>query len=201
MKRLLLNNWYHSYDDEEVELQADENETEQQLGNRIKSRVLETIGNENSPKIARRRQWAVPAAAAAVVVLCLGLYFFFLHNPSKQRLATKAETETKIKNDIAPGGNKAVLTLSNGATILLDSASNGTLSHQGNIKVQKLTNGLIAYNINSNQATINDEVIYNTISTPRGGEYQVTLADGTKIWLNAASSIRFPVAFPARKGK
>lgn len=200
-EKIFLNNWYHSFNDGNVELLTDENETEQQLQNRIRARVLETIHNENPTKIVRRRQWALPAAAAVLVILCLGGYFIFLNKPPKQKFATKTETETKIKNDIAPGGNKAVLTLANGSTILLDSAANGTLSHQGNIKIQKLTNGLIAYNINSKKGTINDEVIYNTISTPRGGEYQITLADGTKVWLNAASSIRFPVAFAGKERK
>jgi transmembrane sensor len=106
-----------------------------------------------------------------------------------------------LKNDVAPGGNKAILTLADGSSIVLDSASNGTLGQQGNIKIIKLDNGLLAYSVNGKQLTENDEAFYNTISTPRGGQYQITLADGTMVWLNAASSIRFPVLFTGTQRK
>jgi len=125
----------------------------------------------------------------------------FSSKSSKQEIVKTESTETKLNNDIAPGGNKAVLILADGSAIVLDSASNGTISQQGNIKVQKLNNGLLAYTINGWQVSENDEAFYNTISTPRGGQYQVTLAVGTKVWLNAASSIRFPVTFTGTERK
>jgi ferric-dicitrate binding protein FerR (iron transport regulator) len=75
------------------------------------------------------------------------------------------------------------------------------ISRQGNIKVEKLDKGLLAYTKNSNQVIASNKVFFNTISTPRGGQYKVTLADGTKVWLNAASSICFPVAFTGKERK
>src|SRR5205085_10936617 len=92
---------------------------------------------------------------------------------------------------VLPGGNKAILTLANGQQIILDSAANGTLTSQGNTKVIKLDSGQLAYTATG----ASDEVLYNSISTPRGGQYQIVLADGSKVWLNAASSLRFPASF------
>ena len=196
-----LNEWYHSFDDSEAELTANENDTKQQLADRIKNRLLETIRHEYKSKVTRfRRTWQIPAAAAVILILfSIGTYFMFSSKLREQEIVKKAPAKIQLKNDIAPGGNKAVLTLADGSTIVLDSASNGTISKQGNIKVQKLNSGLLAYTINGHQVTENDDVFFNTISTPRGGQYQVTLADGTKVWLNAASSIRFPVVFTGRE--
>ena len=202
-EKLLLNEWYHSFNDSEAELTANENETEQQLADRIKNRLLETIRHENETVVTRpRRIWQIPAAAAVIlIILSIGAYFMFSSKSPKQEIVKTAPTKPQLKNDIAPGGNKAVLTLADGSTIVLDSASNGTISQQGNIKVQKLNNGSLAYTINGHQVRENDEAFFNTISTPRGGQYQVTLADGTKVWLNAASSIRFPVVFTGKERK
>ena len=90
-----------------------------------------------------------------------------------------------------PGDNKAVLTLADGSTVVLDDAQNGALALQGNTKVIKL-NGRLNYKA-ATQAT--KEVLFNTISTPRGGQYQVQLPDHSLVWLNAASSLLFPTAF------
>ena len=99
----------------------------------------------------------------------------------------------KVQNEIAPGREGAILTLTDGRQILLDSAGNGAIAKQGGSAVVK-KNGSIAYqSTTGNQPTT--EVSYNTMSTARGNQYQLVLADGSKVWLNAASSIRFPTAF------
>ncbi|MDP9230415.1 MAG: FecR family protein, partial [Bacteroidota bacterium] len=202
-EKLRLNEWYHSFNDSETELIANENETKQQLAERIKNRILKTIHLEYEPVVTRpHRTWQIPAAAAVILILLsIGTYFMFSSRSPKQEIVKTEPTEPKLKNDIAPGGNRAVLILADGSTIVLDSASNGTISQQGNIEVRKLDNGLLAYTINGQQVTENDEGFFNTISTPRGGQYQVTLADGTRVWLNAASSIRFPVVFKGTERK
>jgi hypothetical protein len=95
-------------------------------------------------------------------------------------------------NDVAPGSNKAMLTLGDGATIMLDSAHNGMLAEQGNSRINKLTDGRLAYQASTEKPT---EILYNTLATPRGGQYQLLLPDGSQVWLNAASSITYPTAF------
>lgn len=202
-EKLLLNEWYYSFNDSETELTLTGSLTEQQLADRIKSRLLQTIRlQKGSAVFTMLRKWQISAAAAVILMmLCTGIYFIFFSKSSKLQIVKTSAPKTNLKNDIAPGGNKAVLTLADGSTIILDSASNGTISQQGSMKVQKLDNGLLAYTVNGKQVTENDEAFYNTISTPRGGQYQVTLSDGTKVWLNAASSIRFPVLFTGAERK
>lgn len=201
-EKLILNEWYHSFNDSETEVNSSWEDTEQLLSGRIKARLLETIQNEN-PQITsrRRRKWQVPAAAILLILVSFSAYFFYTTKSGKPQIAQASPGNVKPKTDLTPGGNKAILTLADGSHILLDSASNGTLSKQGNIKIRKLNNGLIDYIINSELVTPGNEVLYNTIATPRGGEYQVTLSDGTKVWLNAASSIRFPVSFTGKERK
>lgn len=200
-EKLILNEWYNSFSDAETEIITTEEETEQQISDRIKTRLLTTIDREQESTVAKpRRKWQMTAAAA--IILALGVTYFIVTSKSpKQELVKTQPTKPQLKNDIAPGGNKAILTLADGSAIVLDSAANGTIGQQGNIEVRKLNNGLLAYKINGKQVTENDEAFYNTISTPRGGQYQVTLADGTMVWLNAASSIRFPVAFNGKERK
>jgi ferric-dicitrate binding protein FerR (iron transport regulator) len=202
-ERDYLNQWYHSFNDDEVEVTLDDNENEEQLFEKIRSRLLETIHQDEGQQknLRSNRKWRVPAAAAiAVLILLSAAYWMFSSKPSKQEITTTLP-ETKSENDIAPGGNRAVLTLADGSPVILDSVSNGIIGHQGNTKVQKLNNGLLVYVINGRQVSENDEAFYNKITTPRGGQYQVTFTDGTKVWLNAASSIRFPVVFTGKYRK
>jgi transmembrane sensor len=127
--------------------------------------------------------------AAALVVLLAGSSFYYLQS-LKRKLAVPPGT--MVHQDIAPGGNKAMLTLANGTTVLLDSMHNGIVAQQGATHVVKLSNGQIAYNVAGNA---HDAGGFNTMATPRGGQYQIVLPDGTRVWLNAASSLRYPVRF------
>lgn len=196
-EKIILNEWYHSFDDSKAELKVDDDENEQALADRIRQRLASSIRYEVDSRQPKSHRLGRKLAAAVMIMILfsLGAYLIFSTKSSQKDLVKTHPVEVKINNEIVPGGNKAVLTLADGSTIILDSATNGTISQQGNIKVQKLKNGLLAYTINGKQVTQNDEAFYNTITTPRGGQYQVTLADGTKVWLDAASSIRFPVVF------
>ena len=133
-------------------------------------------------------------AAAVLVLVMVSAGYLIWRNAKGGHQINVAKKE--IQEDRAPGGNKAVLTLADGTKIVLDSASNGTITRQGNITVIKM-DGQLAYQGGS--ANTGKEVAYNTITTPKGGQYQLVLADGSRIWLNAASSLRFPVAFPGKE--
>ncbi len=127
--------------------------------------------------------------AAAVVLLMVGL--FRLWRTYRAESAVQAPVVV-----VAPGGNRAVLTLAGGQKIILDSAAAGVLAEQGNTHVQKLGDGQLAYEAGRKGGTAPATPLYNTLTTPRGGQYELTLPDGTKVWLNAASSITYPTAFP-----
>jgi transmembrane sensor len=129
------------------------------------------------------------AAAVLSLFTVFGIYHFIAGNKNSQQ---KYLAKTAIK-DIAPGTNKAILTLANGKTINISDIKKGRVASQAGIAIDKTSDGLIKYESNTVAATITDAL--NTISVPRGGKYQVVLADGTKVWLNAASSLRFPAAF------
>lgn len=144
-----------------------------------------SLGKEMAARSSYKRWWA----AAAIILLIATAGYYYL--ASRPKHAGSAEGQGITNMDIAPGGDKAVLTLANGKKVVLDTAANGDLEKQGNVRIIKL-NGQLAYNKEAQPA---NEVLYNTISTPRGGQYQLVLTDGTKVWLNAASSLRFPTTF------
>ncbi|MGN6265345.1 MAG: FecR family protein [Ginsengibacter sp.] len=145
----------------------------------------------------RKLRWTIRYAAAVIILCMLSVSAYFLFNPRQEDQISKTASIHKEKNDVSPGRNTAMLTLANGTTINLDSAANGALTTQGNAKILNL-NGLLSYNTVGNKSS---EVVYNTISTPRGGQYQLMLADGSKVWLNAASSLRFPASFVGKERK
>ena len=128
------------------------------------------------------------AAAVILVIVAAGVFLMYHNTGKKEGLADQAMKKVKIER--SPGGNKATLTLGDGSTIILDSASNGLVSQQGTTKIIKVGDQLTYENGHQNT-----EVVFNTISTPKGGQYQLVLSDGSKVWLNASSSLRFPSSF------
>ncbi len=127
---------------------------------------------------------------AAVAVLFAGAGFFYYYNGKKEVPAHStppALAQTDDANDVLPGSNKAVLTLSNGKTIELDEGGIQVIT-DGDLTIQN-DNGLVTYQKS-------EVVAYNTMATPMGGQYKLKLPDGTTVWLNAASSITYPTSFP-----
>lgn len=149
------------------------------------------------PAEERRRPW-VRYVAAAAVIIAIGLTTFFWLNSKKEAPVTgQLPKEQRFKNDIAPGSDRAILTLADGSQILLDSAAKGVLAKQGGIEAIKTGEGQLVYEGSSLTSDVS-RLTYHTVSTPRGGQYHLTLSDGTGVWLNAASSLRFPTAFPGK---
>lgn len=153
---------------------------------------LNKLPSSSSPKVVplhAKRRWIRWVAAAAVLVLIAGAAYWL---PRKNMQSAPVARKTINKIDVSPGGNHATLTLSNGSVIILDQAKDGDLARQGGSKIIKLDSGRLAY---YQSVAANKEIEYNTISTPRAGQYHIILPDGTRVWLNSASSLRFPTAF------
>lgn len=134
----------------------------------------------------RRWGWA----AASVIVLAAGASFWILHQRNTKPARTAVATA-----DIAPGRNGAILTLADGTQVVLDSLGNGVIAQQNGAEV-RLQNGQLAYDARGEAV---GAILYNTMSTPKGRQFQITLPDGTRVWLNAASSIRYPTVFTGRE--
>lgn len=169
-------------------------------------RLENSLNKENTPiiplykkevervKPAASRYLAI--AAAVLVLLSVALLFY-----TKREKLTQKELSALGLNDAAPGGNKAILTLADGRRINLDAAGTGAIASQSGITIEKTNDGQLIYNVTGGAApsthgstgTLN----HNTISTPKGGQYRVNLPDGSTVWLNAASSLRYPVLFAA----
>lgn len=175
---------------------------QQQNGNTISDeqskRILSSILTHQEAKIiplnSQRSKKNIIWAAASVVLIASGIMLFYLLNQSSADKTPVAVTNAshEYKNDVTPGITGAILKLDNGSSIVLDHANDGKLATQGNMQVIK-DGGSLNYIQGDLQS--DHPVSYNTIETPRGRQYQLLLEDGTKVWLNAASSIRFPVAF------
>lgn len=145
--------------------------------------------NVTSPKklVGRKRisLWKYAAAAAVFVVGSFTLYYVAQETEIRKPLA--------YHNDVLPGGDRATLTLADGSQIVLDKNEKGQLATQGGISIERDVKGDIVYLVKGNSE--DDDQKINTLSTPAGGKFSIVLSDGSKVWLNATSSIKFPAAF------
>jgi len=157
---------------------------------------ISSTSNPGSHTISRihfLRKWGWAAAVILIAgAAALGITVF---SKAKSNILQNHQHKDVAKispTPILPGGEKAVLILADGSEIRLDSAGNGLLAEQGTSRIEKPANGEIRY---SNPQAPTSEAMLNTMRTPKGGQYKLTLPDGSKAWLNAASSIRYPTAF------
>lgn len=163
-----------------------ENTTEQQLLQEIKKRIAEQDSTQErmvfySNHITIRKWWYAAAAVAAIMVTAA---FFWLQRTTTRQVESSFLSQKSV--DVLPGSDRAVLTLSNGQQVQLNSSGNQVIN-DGELAIAN-TDGELVY-------AKSDKVVYNTMTTPKGGQYKLTLADGSKVWLNAASSITFPTQF------
>lgn len=190
-----IENWYQQLlDKSQWDFQPGE---EALIGARIKARMMERLQRSATAPAVKtlplyRRKWYRGAAAAGLVLLLAAgtRYWMGISSPPP------APGIAAVTQDALPGGNKAILTLSNGEQVVLDSAANGQLPPQGNTQVQKVVNGQLVYRSAPENT---GSSVYNTLTTPRGGQYQLQLPDGTRIWLNAASSVTYPTSFAGKE--
>ncbi|MDM8176683.1 MULTISPECIES: FecR family protein [Olivibacter] len=139
----------------------------------------------------KKRPWLLVATAAIGLILVLfgGWFLSYVNNGS-----TNWQTSSVASSNITPGGKKAILTLADGTCIALDSTANKEVAVQGNMHI-RATRGRLIYASDVKKSKESNQELLNTIATPTGGEYQVVLPDGTKVWLNSASSISYPLVF------
>ncbi|MEP6595099.1 MAG: FecR domain-containing protein [Ginsengibacter sp.] len=171
--------------------------------------MINRILNKAPAKVVRMKNgygW-MRIAAAAVIILMIStgvIYLTLRQSQDNKSIGVEKPTISKnpiIPNDVTPPNTaNAVLTLSNGQKIALDSAGKGVLAMQGNVKLVKLADGRIVYSPESGAGS--QEITYNTLTNPRGSKViDITLADGSKVWLNAGSSVTYPVAFVGKERK
>ena len=185
-----LMDWYNSFDDETVIVKTHSIDEELMVYERLHSRMdaLFKEGNDNKVKVvsikSNFRYWKV---AAALVILFSG-YWAWKNYESHEN---KNQLQLTI-NNIQPGHEGAILTLADGKQIFLDSVQNGNISTQGSNKIIKKGSQVI---YGTEAINADAPITYNTLETPKGREFEIVLPDSTKVWLNAASSIKFPSVF------
>lgn len=183
-----LEKYYNSFDETEEFIFNPEEYLA--IKNLIKERVdhqIEQLSKNNNVKKLWPSWFKYAAAAAVLIVISTSVLIFrnYQENSSYALFAS---------NDIEPGGHRAILTLSNGKKIVLDAAKAGEIASQSGITVTKTTDGQLVYKVVDNGVAQSLSET-NTITTPNGGNYQVSLPDGTMVILNAASSLTFPTSF------
>jgi ferric-dicitrate binding protein FerR (iron transport regulator) len=171
------------------------------VGESIFEKIQENILPDQLNQYSHKFYYLKSIFIAALILLFIstGLYFY------TNRVISEPEqfAEIDVRNDILPGYNKAILTLADGSKISLDDAANGLLASQGNIAITKTDNGQIVYeknNVDKSKFMSNRSAI-NTIQTPKGGKYQIRLPDGSKVWLNSASTLSYPTTFAGNERK
>ncbi|RQO74799.1 hypothetical protein DBR43_05290 [Pedobacter sp. KBW06] len=153
------------------------------------------LSHHHHQPVVRKISWYRYAAAGlAFVTVSAGLYLYSLNHHSD----LKKQQDAVYVSSIPAASNKATLTLANGSTINLDKASKGEIAEQSGLTVTKTGDGKLVYEISKTSVAAAG---FNTITTPRGGLYQVNLPDGTMVWLNAASSLKYPAVFNGQERK
>lgn len=186
-ERAFLEKFYQSQDNGHDVLEQFTDQEKAMLGREMEENILRGISAGHERKLSLFAWPRFAVAAAAVVLMAFGALFYLWQQPKTARRPIAVKP-----TDFAPGGERAVLTLADGSTVVLDSASQGRVASQGNAIIVKNGDGELAYQVSENDNTVAG---MNTISTPAGGQYSIKLPDGSQVWLNAKSSITFPTAF------
>ncbi|HEY0177666.1 MAG TPA: FecR domain-containing protein, partial [Pedobacter sp.] len=189
-EKIYYEKWYAAFNDAETTVYDSKIGSSVELGQKILKELQNRV--EQNKKTVRHTivpvRW-ISIAASFLLVISIGVYFLAVKRPLLQTVTNKANT-------ISPGGNMATLHLANGRNIVLNNAANGALVRLGDDSVTKDA-GTISYAALKAASSLDQQ--YDTLSIPRGGTYQLTLADGSRIWLNSSSAIRFPESFSGKE--
>ncbi|MBC7912690.1 MAG: FecR domain-containing protein [Pyrinomonadaceae bacterium] len=164
--------------------------------NQIRKRILRHLKISRGVHVTSKYLWLKVAAILCIALTAALLISEFLSNDRSQI----AKFKTQKTETILPGSDKAFLTTANGSTIVLTDAENGEIGVESGIKITKTKQGILIYS-DLKQSTANKAEAINTLTIPKGGQYQLVLSDGTKVWLNSASVLRFPVSFTSSQRK
>lgn len=169
---------------------------EQSKGDELYARVLRGANANQPPAISAHRVRFLKTAwfrYAAAILIIIGIGAYFYTYQTSKPVVTKTNTVAGVP---APGTNRATLTLANGQKIFIDSAGQGILASEGGANIEKTGDGNIIYK----GSGVNQELQYNILSVPRGSQLaSIVLSDGSKVYLNAASSLKYPVIFSAHE--
>lgn len=184
--------WYDEVDDHPLQVPLDFASSEEELRQRILSRIKSR--QRFAAVFSIRNFRTAGLVAASILLIFSGLLVFQFLRSDRAGLAEKKTVATGHQeiDGVVPGGNKAVLIMADGSQVELDTAGNGTISETANARVIKLNDGELALSAAKNEI---GTLTYNILKTPRGGQYTITLSDGSRVWLNSASSLRFPTVF------
>ncbi|MDR6941567.1 FecR family protein [Mucilaginibacter pocheonensis] len=159
--------------------------------NRIRyDRIFNNLKQQTAPARPARKIWTAISAAASVILLLVTAGYYFLHSPSSRPVVAAQ----RIHNDVKPGGTNAYLILSDGQSIALAGERSGVIGMDAGKSIVKTANGQVEY-VNGHNNHDNNKIGLNILQTPNGGHYRLVLADGTKVWLNAASQLTYPASF------
>ncbi len=168
-----------------IENQLESRDKEELIDKMILDRVFGKIDLDTEPQNFKSPTWYKITGAAAAIILVISISYLFLN-----RSTYNDHTATIIE----PGRDKATLVLSSGKTIVLEDIANGKLTEELGTTIEKTENGGINYTVEGNTDV---RVATNLLNVPKGGQFQITLSDGTKVWLNSNSSLKYPSAFSA----
>lgn len=157
---------------------------------KVSELMHEAIFRKNKPVMYLKIFRIAAACIILVGLIGVGLYFY-----GKSSNYQNNNNEVQI----GPGSEKAVLMLADGKNITLENIEPGQIALQTNSNVVKLDNGLISYHDSIKAGNIKVTPLYNTLTVPKGGEFRLILADGSKIWINSASVLKYPVSFIGQK--
>ncbi|TCC98147.1 FecR family protein [Pedobacter psychroterrae] len=196
-EKAVVEHWYNTQSESALDQLPDPRypDTKEDIWKAISSKIEEEANKDPEHPTWVINTKRILVAASIFVSVAVGVYYFAYYGGSADTAQFVAEHNPQIK----PGGNKAYLTLSNGKRIVLSDSTTGTLAMQSGVKITKTSDGQIVYQVTAEADADNGK--YNVLEAPKGGQYQIVLIDGTKVWLNSASVLKYPARFSAAERK